>query len=413
MPLAVAEVELTHPLGDLVFDPTYRGAHVLLRRDGVPVDFVLVALTEGRCPADRLAEPMRRSARAQRRIGKRLPPRLAAAALPPEPPLVTVTVCTRDRPDDLRRCLAALDRLDYAALDRLVIDNAPSDDRTERLVREAFPNVRYVREPWPGLNRARNRAIEEARGTWIAFTDDDTEADPSWIRGIVQAIADYPGAEAITGLTLPAALDTRAHLVFEAAGTFARGFEQRRFARDRARTHLSPGLFGAGANMAFRRDALVRLGGFDPALDVGTPTNGGGDIEMFLRLIEEGGVLVYEPRALVRHHHRREMDALARQFAGWGAYYAVLQRTAQAYPHLRGAALRRGLAWFLRRHLARPLKRAILPSPVPWSLLTAERVGVWDGLTSLDRSRAEAARLDADQAVASRLNSPLPEASAA
>ena len=54
-----------------------------------------------------------------------------------------------------------------------------------------------------------------------------------------------------------------------------------------------------------------RIGAFDPALDVGTPTRGGGDLEMFFRVLKDGYALVYEPRAIVRHRHRRDSLELA------------------------------------------------------------------------------------------------------
>src|SRR4051812_22739907 len=67
-------------------------------------------------------------------------------------PLVTVAVCTRDHAHELGACLNALLAIDYERLDIVVIDNAPSDDGTARLVREQYPTVRYACEPRPGLD---------------------------------------------------------------------------------------------------------------------------------------------------------------------------------------------------------------------------------------------------------------------
>src|SRR5690606_34847875 len=97
-------------------------------------------------------------------------------------PLVTVAVCTRDRPEDLALCLEAISQLNYPHLDCLVVDNAPRDESIAQLVRTQFPTVRYICEPHPGLDWARNRAIAEARGEIIAYTDDDVVVDPGWIR---------------------------------------------------------------------------------------------------------------------------------------------------------------------------------------------------------------------------------------
>ena len=83
---------------------------------------------------------------------------------------------------------------------------------------------------------------------------------------------------------------------------------------ERAATqHGGAGMFGTGANMAYRRSLFDKIGYFDPALDVGTATNGGGDLEMFFRVLKEGYVLVYEPRAVVRHRHRRSTHNCGRR----------------------------------------------------------------------------------------------------
>src|SRR5205814_852356 len=91
-----------------------------------------------------------------------------------------------------------------------------------------------------------------------------------------------------------------------------------------------------------------QIGGFDPALDVGTCTNGGGDLDMFFRVLKAGHTLVYEPAALVRHRHRRTYVELRQQITNNGiGFYAYLTRTARAFPEERRAVLRFGLWWFV------------------------------------------------------------------
>ena len=148
-------------------------------------------------------------------------------------PLVTVAVCTRDRTAQLAGCLDSLGRLDYPALDVLVVDNAPSDPATARLVGERYPQVRYVCEPRPGLNWARNRAIAEARGEIIAYTDDDVVVDPGWVRALAHVFAQHPEVMAVTGLVVPYELETEAQMFFERYGGFGRGFERKWYPVDR------------------------------------------------------------------------------------------------------------------------------------------------------------------------------------
>jgi cellulose synthase/poly-beta-1,6-N-acetylglucosamine synthase-like glycosyltransferase len=88
--------------------------------------------------------------------------------------------------------------------------------------------------------------------------------------------------------------------------------------------------FGVGANMAFRREALERIGGFDVALGAGTPTAGGEDTLAITLVMLEGYEVVYEPAALMWHHHRQDMASLNKQLHGYSvgltAFYAALLR---------------------------------------------------------------------------------------
>jgi GT2 family glycosyltransferase len=133
----------------------------------------------------------------------------------------------------------------------------------------------------------------------------------------------------------PDELDAGPQVLFERYGGFGRGFRRVYANADRgaASLHGGTGKFGTGANMAFRREVFDRIGLFDPALDVGTESNGGGDLEMFFRIIKEGHLLVYEPAAVVRHRHRRTYAELKVQLRNNGiGFYAYLARAARAYP---------------------------------------------------------------------------------
>src|SRR6185312_15988099 len=78
------------------------------------------------------------------------------------------------------------------------------------------------------------------------------------------------------------------------------------------------GIFGSGCNMAFRRDALLEIGGFDEALDTGAPLPGGGDLDIFYRVIRADRPIAYEPQLVIFHQHRREYGELRRQMYTWG-----------------------------------------------------------------------------------------------
>lgn len=316
---------------------------------------------------------------------------------------VTVAVCTRNGADRLGECLEALLAVDYPSplLELLVIDNAPPDDAVGRLIEARFPRIRYVIEPRPGLDWARNRAILEARGEIVAFTDDDVSVDRWWVDALARLFASDPGVDAVTGLVVPDAIDVDAHRLFEQYGGFGRGYDRRYFRVDdrvgepAAVRHGGTGRFGTGANMAFRRRIFDQLGLFDPALDVGTRTNGGGDLEMFFRVLKHGGILVYEPSAIVRHRHRESYAKLREQLTNNGiGFYAYLVRTAGVYAEERTALLRLGtwwMAWWNLRRLAGSMVRERFPR----DLILAELWGSWIGLfrypSAVKESRAIAA----------------------
>jgi O-antigen biosynthesis protein len=429
-PTIVLDFEVTGPLPDRDDLDRYSDAQILLRLHGRPIGYAHVPIEHGRLATNVLvrqildvhgwmfAAPLAERALHARRpptsidvrslltpcekLQFNLAPSLNVSGTIAEIPLVTVAVCTRDRADDLARCLDALLRLDYPRLDLLVIDNAPATDATERLVRARYPDVRYVREPRPGLDWARNRAILESRGEILAYTDDDVIVDRGWVSALVRVFTADPGVMAVTGLVIPHDLETDAQRLFEIYGGFGRGFLRRWYrgpaGRPLAPLHGGTGKFGTGANMAYRRRVFDEIGGFDPALDVGTCTNGGGDLEMYFRVLKHGHTLVYEPSAIVRHRHRVAFAQLRTQIANNGVgFYSFLVAAALRYRDERTALARLGLWWFrwwnLRRFVNSLSRRE---RRLPRELIVAEIAGSIRGLRRYQRARTRAAAIAAE-----------------
>ena len=418
-PVKVIEIELSRPLVPITGLDGWGALYALIRWHGTPLGYLTRPLQEGSCSTAALAGSIARRhgtilLRHRLRAALQTPwqppdgPSLAdlLTAVPPayagHSPLVTVAVCTRDRTADLSRCLDALVEVDYPALDRLVVDNAPSSDDTGRLIESQYPGVRYVRESNPGLDWARNRAIWEARGEIVAFTDDDAVVDRQWVTALVRVFTDDDEVMAVTGLVVPHELETEAQQIFEHYGGFGRGYQRRWYSRSRRpghqeNLHIGAGQFGTGANMAYRRSVFAAIGGFDPALDVGTVTHGGGDLEMFFRVIQEGFLLVYEPAAVVRHRHRRTDAQLRSQIVTWGiGFHAYLIRSALNYPTVRGAIIRFALWYFWKRHIRRLFLSLISSTDVPRPLMLAELRGALTGLGRYHQARAAAARMTGD-----------------
>jgi GT2 family glycosyltransferase len=245
------------------------------------------------------------------------------AAVLANPPGITVIVATRERPDGLRACLEALLRLEYPRYEVVVVDNDPVTTATSQLVADRFtPAVRYVRENRRGLASAHNRGLGEVKTDIVAFVDDDVIVDRHWLTGIAEGFAADIGVGCVTGLILPAELDTPAQLLLQRHGGYDKGFAQRIFDMDRHRPDdplfpFTAGRLGSGANMAFATEVLRRLGGFDPAMGIGTFARGGDDLVAFFRVVVRHR-LVYQPAAIVWHRHHREMAALRKQAFGYG-----------------------------------------------------------------------------------------------
>jgi len=250
----------------------------------------------------------------------------------------------------------------------LVVDNAPSDDTTARVV-AGYP-VSYLCEPQPGLNWARARAIRHAKTEVVLFTDDDVVVDPGWIDAMRAPFSDAQ-VGAVTGLALPLELETEAQRMFEDYGGFSRGFRRLEFAAPETPPAAS-GRVGAGASMAFRRSLAEELGLFEVELDCGTATRSGGDTYAFYRLLRRGLRIVYTPDAIVWHRHRREMKQLRSALGGYSTgVYAFLLRCLQDHRDL--SALDVGWRWFYGHHLAH-LWRALRggDGALPMSLVLAE-----------------------------------------
>jgi GT2 family glycosyltransferase len=206
-----------------------------------------------------------------------------------------------------------------------VVDNAPRGAATAQAVR-AFPGVRYMAEDRPGLSHARNAGIEAAKGEIIAFTDDDVELPPDWIARLAAPFAD-PGVGCVTGLVLPADLSGEAACLFEfAIGGFGHLLHRRRFDRSYLRSDWwrPPDVWkiGAGANMAMRRAVFAEVGLFDPRLGAGA-AGCSEDSEFWFRLLHAGHVCLYDPAAVVFHHHRGDRPALVRQLRAYARGHVV------------------------------------------------------------------------------------------
>ncbi len=431
-PIKVIDIELSHlPLPTLTDLAGYMSIQALVRLQGVPLGVIKAPILNGQCDGATLGkiiceqqgwaivaqilkqglyagtscqlQDLAASLKASLAPVVQRRDTIAGRPAGHSLPKLTIAVCTRDRAADLAICLDALIRLDYPHLELLVIDNAPTSQASAELV-AGYPQVRYVCEPRPGLNWARNRAILAATGDIIAYTDDDVVVDPQWASAIAQVFSENPEVMAMTGLVVPYELETQAQCWFELYGGFGRGCQRKWYRRSRHQPlphwFLGTGAYGTGANMAYRRSVFAEIGYFDPALDVGTVTNGGGDLEMLFRVLQAGHTLVYEPNALIRHRHRRDYAKLRTQIANNGiGLLAYLVRTGIHYPEQRRSIVRIVTWWLVEWILIRAWVAFKYPAQLPAELIQVEFWGGIQGLTRYFKARRQAQQIAADFAV--------------
>jgi glucosyl-dolichyl phosphate glucuronosyltransferase len=231
---------------------------------------------------------------------------------------LSAVVCTRARPEMARRAVASLLDQNFPAGDYEVL---VVSDSAEPLPSRA----RLVHETRPGLSRARNRALLEARAPVVAYLDDDAVADPGWVRALVEAYAEERDADAVGG---------RIEVEWPSAkpGWWSPALDDTFNQLDLAehRTRLAYPRVPLGTNLALRRETARRLGGFREDLGrSGRKLLAGEESELLLRIEQAGGAVFFEPRALVRHFAPppRVTRSYVRQRAFWhGWSHATFER---------------------------------------------------------------------------------------
>jgi GT2 family glycosyltransferase len=316
-------------------------------------------------------------------------------------PGVCAAICTRDRTDLLRRALRSLTGQTPEPAEILVVDNAPGGPATEMMVRDEFPVVRYVMEPVPGLDFARNRALRETSLEIVAFIDDDVVAGPGMAAAIRDVFRESEHIAICTGKVEALSLETEGQRLFEANGGFARGVERIRLPADRKRrlhgmpVPLIAGSIGVGSGccLAVRRRTILDLGGFDEALDLGHPLPGGGDLDILWRVLDAGYEIVYDPAVQARHEHRREVEASVNQILDHHrSLIAMLVKAAVSPCRTGRIGVLAFLAWRLAKPGVRILSRLAGRDPLPAWALARMWGNCWRGLGSYAAARRLAER---------------------
>jgi GT2 family glycosyltransferase len=215
-------------------------------------------------------------------------------------PRVSVVVCAYNAAGTLDDCLSSLGALDYPDYEVILVNDGSRDATSE--VGRRYPHVRVVNVPNNGLSVARNIGLAEASGEIIAYTDADVRVDRDWLTYLVQPFLHSDVAGSGGPNAVPPDDPPLAQCVARAPGAPTHVLLD-----DRIAEHVP------GCNMAFRRDALLAIGGFNPIY-----VRAGDDVDICWRLQSYGWRIGFAPAALVWHHHRQTIGAYWRQQVGYG-----------------------------------------------------------------------------------------------
>jgi GT2 family glycosyltransferase/sugar lactone lactonase YvrE len=215
-------------------------------------------------------------------------------------PRVSVIVCAYNAEDTLEDCLASLEHLEYPDYEVIVVNDG-SRDQTSAIAR-AHHGLTVLDIPNGGLSAARNVGLAQASGEIVAYTDADTRVDRDWLTFLVQPFltSDVVGSGGPN--VVPPDDPPMAQSIARAPGGPTHVLLD-----DRIAEHVP------GCNMAFRREALLAIGGFNPIY-----LRAGDDVDVCWRLQARGWKIGFASAALVWHHHRASIRAYWRQQVGYG-----------------------------------------------------------------------------------------------
>ena len=260
-------------------------------------------------------------------------------------PKVSVVICAFNAADTIDDCLTSVSALTYPDVEVIVINDGSGDDTTA--IARRYRHVRVIDVPNGGLSAARNSGLAAATGEIVAYTDADCRVDVDWLTYLVQPIL----TSTVVGSGGPNVVPFDDPWVAQCVAR-APGGPTHVMLDDRIAEHVP------GCNMAFRREALLSVEGFNPVY-----LRAGDDVDICWRLQARGLTIGFSPSALVWHHHRASVRAYWQQQVGYGEGETWLDA------HHPEKFLRGQMLWFGRIY-----------SPLPFLVTgTGRRVnsGVW------------------------------------
>ncbi|MBA2605307.1 MAG: glycosyltransferase, partial [Acidobacteria bacterium] len=222
-------------------------------------------------------------------------------------PEISVVVCSYNGSQTIRDCMEGLQKVEYPNFEVIVVNDGSTDSLAE--IVSQYP-VRLINTPNRGLSSARNTGMRAANGEIVAYIDDDAFPDPHWLQYLAHAFTNSTHA-GIGGPNISPAGDG---IIADSVAN-APGGPVHVLLTDEIAEHIP------GCNMAFRREALLEVGGCDPVY-----RTAGDDVDLCWRIQQTGKTIGFHPAAFVWHHCRNSVKMYWRQQKGYGKAEALLEK---------------------------------------------------------------------------------------
>ncbi|MDB4441902.1 glycosyltransferase [bacterium] len=222
-------------------------------------------------------------------------------------PRISVVICSYNGAHTIRDCLEGMQKLDYPNFEVIVVNDGSTDETVGIVKGNGFRLINIENQ---GLSNARNVGLEEATGEIVAYIDDDAFPDEHWLKYIACKFLTTDCAGVGGPNIAPPGEGKIADCIANAPGGPAHVLIS-----DQEAEHIP------GCNMAFRRDCLKAINGFDPKFKIA-----GDDVDLCWRIQQGGLWLAFSPAAKVWHRPRNSIRTYWKQQREYGKAEALLEK---------------------------------------------------------------------------------------
>jgi GT2 family glycosyltransferase len=227
-------------------------------------------------------------------------------------PLVSVILPTYKREASLCKTITQLLQQDYPDYELIVVDQTPQhENKTEEFLRDHAEQIRYFKREYPSLPMARNFGVEKAQGEIVLFIDDDVKISPDWISCHTSNFID-PNIGGVSGRIIEEGQPIANTKYVLRVSRFGR------IVGNRTSTMRTRVEWASGGNSAFRKELIIKAGGFDEAFQGNAIFE---DVDFSFRLRRLGKEIVFDPKPILFHLTENQGGCQTRSVGRVNYYY--------------------------------------------------------------------------------------------